>query len=219
MESFTSERRREVCIHEAAHAAIYSVASIRVARLTVAPADCTEWVEGAQMSEIECDRWGICQVASGLYGSCVSWDDDELAYVVKKIGMLQLITNGTGKLNSSRKQEIKGQICGILAGPVADMIIDTDYDALAQSDTPHSDIDKAMGLSKLLGRRHEAVYDHLITVTLSTLKTARVWDAVLRISDALERTGNLEGDELSALLPAPLVGWPPSESARKLKAA
>ena len=219
--TFTSELRRETCIHEAAHAVVHAIGGSFANEIKVAHEGSTDWVVENSNGELEHGLWGCCHIKEPPTLGCLHWDENQSAYIASsKLYAMRLRhverLNQRGAARELRRQ-LRAHICGSLAGPIAEGI-HAGQQAGQQAGTIFlesegqwgEDVTLAEGLCFLLPFRWE--FDHLATITERILRESETWRIVTRVADALELHGRLEGDELLCLLPprASERGWPPS---------
>lgn len=222
----TKERRREVCIHEAAHAVIDALGGSYVYFLAVAPEGATEWQVRGRKGELCTGLWGIC-CSSDFSTWCMQWNENEFAYEVDRRAYAKHLRDLEQQINEMRRGEgllpkkgiaaeqrriVRAHICGSMAGPAADAIVKGEgvEDALdywtADLSDPNDDLCHAEAMARLLPYRGE--YDHAVRVTSEALRRPDIWGAVLRLADELERVGHME--DVHPWLPEADRRWPPS---------
>jgi hypothetical protein len=220
----TRERRREVCIHEAAHAVIHSLGGAFVYLLAVAPEDATSWEVHDRKGGLNTGLWGICST-SDFFTPFIRWDDeheyrvDGRAYGVYLRDMERQINDlrraegkRPAKIAAEQRRIVRAHICGSMAGPVADAITRGDdvEDALdwwgVDTSDRHDDLCHAEAMARLLPFRNE--YGHAVRVTEQALRRPDIWAAVMRLADELDRVGRME--DLDPWLPPAEKNWPPS---------
>jgi hypothetical protein len=220
-DALSEQERRGVCIHEAAHAVVHAVGGGVVFGVKVAPAGATDWhawsINGKSLS----DLWGCCSTAAAPIGEFIRWDSDTLSYAADRKGYaarLQLIERHQRGSGAAQRRELRAFICGVLAGPIADEIRAGALPGIELFQESEEGTDEAIAeaMAWLLPFRNE--HDHLIAETESALREAGTWQAVMRLANALEVEGCIEGSDLDAYLPRPRRAWPPSpRGASKLR--
>ncbi len=215
----TKKVRLDVCVHEAAHAVIFALGRVGVFDVEVAPLGATEWVtEGRKGGELT-DLWGICRTSDLGWALCFNWNEAICEYDCNKdwfTKSLRLCPSRSAVKETYR--QIRADVCGILAGPIADQIrmgCDLDNLYLEPVDpVPGDDLALAQAFCRLLPFRHE--FWHLADETYRVLKEPEIQQCIARIAYALEVSGKLEGGELNSLLPHRRLNWPPSSFGKKL---
>lgn len=213
MYKLTKEHRYGMCIHEAAHAVIFSLGGAFIYRLAVAPEGCTDWVTQGRKGGVLTDLWGICSPSDTSSLFFLKWDDEKECYRADKAGFEKAYGQTNKKVLPQSRREIRAHICARLAGPIADEIHEgQDEGIYVEVETGRShDSASAYGLSLLLPWRNE--YDSLTTVTEQALRRPDVWAMVIRLARELERVGDME--EFDGFLPDAVEGWPSSPRAKK----
>lgn len=239
----TKERRFEVCIHEAAHAVIFSLNHISwVYSIEVAPEGATEWVTTGSCNNQRDDLWGICRQdeSTTIHQRLIRWDEENGDYVchVKfeqeyyKL-MLKLAREKHSIMNPKEKfsskhfkneywRNLRAFIAGTLAGGIAEDIFNNEeidaeslYYAGVWACDPTYDVTIAGALCRFLPQRHFLEeFEHLVKETERTLRRPELWDRVIKLAKALEREGKIEDEELEQYLPEPASNWPPSPGER-----
>lgn len=224
----TVERRREVCIHEAAHAVVYALGGSFVDRVAVAPAGVTEWITVGRKGAVLTDLWGVCSASDPPCLYCIQWCEEDGDYIADRGRFTNMIRTSERALVEQKaprgsrygvelRRQLRAHICASMAGPAADAIhagedVELALDWWGVELDPGEDLTRAMGMTRLLPFRHE--YDHAVRVTEEVLRRPEVWDHVLRLADELERVGDLE--DVHSFLPDRLPAWPPSPRRRPL---
>lgn len=223
----TSERRREVCIHEAAHAVIHALGGACVYLLAVAPEDATSWEVHDRKGGLNTGLWGICS-ASDWFSWHVRWSEEQGEYVTDRRGYASYLRQMEQQLNEMRQAKgrpkariaaeqrriARAHICASMAGPLADAILAGEdvEDALdwwsVDWSEQHDDLAMADAIARVLPYRNE--YHHAVQVTEEALRRPEIWAAVIRLADQLERAGRLENEAIDPFLPPADRSWPPS---------
>ena len=224
----TKERRRQVCIHEAAHAVIHALGGSFVYLLAVAPEDATSWQVHDRKGMLCTDLWGICST-SDFWTRYIQWNEEECSYEVDRRGYAEYLRDMERQVNDRRSSSgqrvlrlaaeqrriARAHVCASMAGPAADAIVAGEdvEDALdywtADLSDPNEDLCNAEAMARLLPYRSE--YDHAVRVTEEALRRPAIWAAVLRLADELERVGHME--DVRPWLPEADRHWPPSPRA------
>lgn len=211
MYQLTSEARKLVCIHEAAHAVVFALGGSSIYRLVVAPVGAADWVVEGRKGGLLTDLWGACSTSDAPLCWLLHWNDQEACYEADKAGMADLVRAVPGFAQPLRRS-IRAHICGVLAGPIAEAIIDGEgTDHLWESFTAGEDVAIALGYARFLPWRRE--YDYLMDETEKVLRRPDVWGAVIRLADVLEKQGDME--DFPGLLPTEAQCWPASPMARR----
>lgn len=243
------EHRRQLCVHLAAHAAVSNMGGAFIHMLAVAPAGVRSWTISERKTRDMGKIWGICST-SDFYCGHLYWDQDRQMYDADRKGweselayQHECLTRmddsnplaaamiaehvASGTLAKERyvvdyRRVVRAQVCGYLAGHIADGITAgmAAKDALLlydRRDTQYvgsvSDIVIAEGLAGLLPRGE---YENAVRVTEELLRRPEVWESVNRLGDELGKFGLIEGDDCEAdiadLLPRGVGDWPPALS-------
>ncbi|MBW9248046.1 MAG: hypothetical protein GJU72_02935 [Acidithiobacillus ferriphilus] len=145
------------------------------------------------------------------------WDDDNGCYVVSDDDAAAHYSQLPRQVRPARMTEIRGHCCGILAGPIADAILNCgDDDSIWLDDQDYdqkgTDLAVVNGLAKWLPYRNDLGF--LIHKTEETLRDSKIWQMVADLAQALERRGRMDDDEIYPYLPTPRKNWPGSPRAR-----
>lgn len=223
----TRERRRGVCIHEAAHAVIHALGGSFVYLLAVAPEDATSWQVETRKGNLNTDLWGVCS-GSDWWSWYVRWIDELGEYQADRKGYANHLREMERQINEHQRSEgrpagriaaeqrrvARLHVCVSMAGPAADAIVagqDVE-DALdwwgVEWHDEHDDLAVADAIARVLPYRGE--YQHAVRVTEEALRRPEIWAAVIRLADELERVGRLENEALDPFLPPADRSWPPS---------
>lgn len=221
---FTAEHRRQLCVHLAAHAAVSGIGGAWVYMLAVAQAGVRSWTIRERKSADPGGMFGIC-CTSDIYSKFLTWDDHQQKYEADRDAWereLEREHAANTRLDASRnnravgsspeidvvplpelirlrRRVVRAQVCGYLAGHIADGITAgmTATEALRLYDRRKdqyvgnaSDIVTAEGLAGLLP---PGEYEHAIRVTEEVLRRPEVWDSVNQVAEALGQYGLLEG--------------------------
>lgn len=122
--ALTAERRRRVCLHEAAHAVIFALAGATVCAVAVADVGSLE-LDYTSRRGVRYKGWlGVNDIADPdvpplmLRWGGMSYDScDETRYRACLQGM-------TPAGRAAHYRRLRGRVCGLMAGPVAEEIID-----------------------------------------------------------------------------------------------
>lgn len=214
---FALNKRRETCIHEAAHAFIYAYGGSVIYSVEVAPEGISEgdYKLIDRKGRIRNDCAGLCSISSPPTGFCLQWDNEDCRYVANKErfkSMMSGISNNRTK--SEILRQIRAHICGALAGPIAASIFHGEEpgtifpESFSVGTGKPDDVSTAEGLSLLLPSRKE--YGRLLAETERVLRTPEVWESITMLAGELARRGSLgkDVDEIP-FLPNPLKFWPP----------
>jgi hypothetical protein len=240
-----AEHRRQLCVHLAAHAAVFSLGEARVYMLAVAPAGVHSWTTSERKSQSLGKIWGLCSV-SDYYCRHIEWAPDSQRYIANRefwelkirrehesllhwhlnpepgVRVWDPFENGVlslEKFMDAHRRIVRAQVCGYLAGHIADGItagMGADeslrlYDRRDTQRVEMSDIAIAQGLADLLP---PGEYEHAVCLTEDALRRPEVWAAVKQVASQLEQLGVIENgpceDDALALLPSPGRGWPPA---------
>jgi hypothetical protein len=204
------EERRVTCVHEAGHAVLHALGGAFVYRVAVAPEGATDWTTTARKGQMMTDLWGVCESSGTLAEMFIRWVPDDLCMAADRVmfeNTLRRLDERTPGSGREARRQVRAHAVAALAGPAAEAIFKGEAPALCEGNWgPNDDVTRAEALCWLLPWRTER--DHLEALTVRTLRDPAVWALVLRLADALERTGDLE--ELREYLPAPVPNWPPS---------
>lgn len=206
----TTERRKEVCIHEAAHAVIHAIGGSYIYSLAVAPVGAQSWQYTGRKGAILTELWGCCCISDHPATMFLKWDA-EAGYMSADRNSFRAYVNQLSKaMKRELRRSFRAHACGTLAGPMADAILQGEIDAetYLESDCYHpDDISISEATTWLLPFRNE--FDYLTTVTKQALRTLEIWERVLKLADALEQAGTMEND-IDDYLPERVPNWPKS---------
>lgn len=243
----TAEHRHQFCVHLAAHAAVNSKGGAWVYMLAVAPVGVRSWTIGDRKVQSLGEIWGLCSV-SDYYCNHIEWATDSERYVANRehweweirheyenylhrhlnpepgIKVWDPFANGAPSAEefmAARRRVVRAQVCGYLAGHIADGITAGMeavealrlYDRRDTENVGPSDIAIAQGLADLLP---PGEYEHAVRLTEEALRRPEVWAAVQQAASELEQLGLIEGDPCEGHaqdhLPEREKGWPPAPS-------
>ena len=117
---------------------------------------------------------------------------------------------------TAHNRRLRGRVCGLMAGPVADEIIDMPGSDLSPDQIwpeprdicENDDITKADAYCRLL-LPYKDEYEFLMGGTVRTLREPDVLQAVMQLADALEKSGRIGfNGEAIRYLPSPRKDWP-----------
>ena len=241
-----TEHRRQLCVHLAAHAAVSEMGGAWVYMLAVPPVGVRSWT----ISERKCNSlgkiWGVCST-SDFFCDHMQWDDDSQCFVADRQAWESHLSQthenfmrvhldprpdnsvddpfsgGAPTLEeflACHRRVVRGQVCGYLAGHIADGITagmnaeealrlydrrDTQYVGF------HGDIVIAQGLADLLP---PGEYENAVQATEEVLRRPDIWKSVTKLAEELGKFGLLEGADCEAdlheLLPETISNWPPA---------
>ncbi|MFD1558837.1 hypothetical protein ACFSHT_24890 [Paraburkholderia silviterrae] len=233
---FNFESRRAVCFHEAGHAVVHALGGAQIYGLAVAPEGSELWSYEGRKGRAIIDLWGACEPSDAAFISMhLTWDDERLRYLADKAGFREFVTQlaeAPGaeaaraklsmpefkrRLRADYTRAVRLQICGLLAGPIAESIYDgREFDLWGGDgwEDPEADMAKADGLARLLHYRGELEYACMVTTVV--LRAPEIWARVIALANELERVGYMD-DAVADFLPPRLPDWPPP-FARKLQA-
>lgn len=219
--ALTKERRRQACVHEAAHAVIFALGNQCPWKVCVAPVGSVEWTHVTDRGRVQTDLWGVCAASDQpISPMLLRWDEAAWRYVFDKKTSEEIwgLIGATctahllKKTRAEERQRIRAFVLGLMAGPLADLIIGNHLtaDEITVWQEPGweitEDLTRAFGLTEALPFRSE--YDDLLNLTLRTLREPEIWAAVVRLADALEIDGVIEDGELEVFLPDARKDWP-----------
>lgn len=208
----TRARRKETCIHEAAHAVIHALGGGYTYQLAVAPEGSTvAWTYTGRKGPVLTGVWGVCETSDAPFIG-LRWDEIEGGYALDRALYAALIRGLSGQRGwvPEHRRQLRAHVCGLLAGPLADSISACDLEPYAdQEDGEGQDVTVAGALCWALpsGR---AQFDHAERVTLAALREPEIWQEVVALADALEVAGSMESDAIEPFLPERRKHWPPS---------
>jgi hypothetical protein len=219
--ALTAERRREVCVHEAAHAVVHAMGGSLVYRVAVAPEGSTAWTIQCRKGEPLADLLGVCETSDAPCGFYLRWGKEDGDYVADRARFSSMLRDvdrqmrehhagrQAGRFAAEQRRQLRAHICGCMAGPAADAIlagldVEAALDCWGVELEEGEDLTKAMGMARLLPFRNE--YDHAARVTEEALRCPDVWGRVIRLADELYRVGSM--DDVDPFLPQPTPGWP-----------
>lgn len=217
-----AECRREVCFHEAGHAIVHALGGAMIHRLAVAPEGATEWSIEGRKQGVLADLWGVCQ-ASDLNSNVtmnMRWCPEQEKYITNRKGMLdivKLIEKSMPGYKGALERELRSQMYGFLAGPIATQIYyghEVDVHDTSCMYTEGGDVAVAMAVSNFLPRQAAIEYDHAAKVVEGLLRQPDVWAKVTNLAERLEEIGDM-AEKLEDYLPEALADWPTAPPARK----
>lgn len=107
------------------------------------------------------------------------------------------------------RQNMRGEVCGLLAGEIATHILEGGEEGDIHFNRRSPDYVKAVGLCKLLPYGFKRELNFLARQTEQMLRTPRIWERVLELANLLEQHGSLDnGGQMIPFLPDPLRNWP-----------
>lgn len=218
-----AESRREVCFHEAAHAIVHALGGATIHRLAVAPVGATEWTIEGRKHGVLSDLWGVCQASDLSFHvkMNIRWSEDDEKYIANRKGaldILKLIDKSKPGIKDAMNREVRAQMCGFLAGPIATQIfLDEDVDAHDSfcRYTEGGDVAVSLAISNFLPRQAVVEFDHAAKIVEQILLTPEIWAQVSKLAERLEEVGDMNGDEVYDYLPESLDGWPLAPPAKK----
>ncbi|MBF3496276.1 hypothetical protein [Burkholderia pseudomallei] len=225
MAKLSQEHRRAICFQEAGRAVIHALGGARVYRVAIAPTGSSAWCYQPRKGGEVVDRLGICEASDvPTVTMNIHWDEGARRYVGDRDGFEWYVnlTRGValkGQLPASPRDHqeewhrlVRAHLCSRLAGPVAaNVYAERAFEmqaAMADAAFEH-DLAVADGLAQLLP---PGALEHLVRVTVETLRTPSVWGRVTALAEELECVGDM-ADQLDDYLPKPLKGWPPGAAA------
>jgi hypothetical protein len=219
----TKQRRREACVHEAAHAVIHRLGGATVYRVAVAAEGCPAWGTERERGGIPTGLWGVCSLGGpiGIAQECIKWDEDlgdSGGYLCDRRAFARILRGTEADWNrpgfsSKMRRHLRAFVCGCLAGPVVDSFLEGDDDPWLEPVVPEEDEDRTLAhaLARLLPFNRE--YDHLAQVTIEALRRPDIWQKVITLADELERVGDIE--DVDPFLPEWDRSWPPAPPRRR----
>lgn len=218
----TAQQRREVCVHEAAHAVVHALGGVWVYGLGVAPEGASDWETEDRKGYLMADLWGCCHTSDAPVWRFIQWDDEGFGgYNSDWKGyadLLRQLDKHQRGSSAAQLRELRAHICGTLAGPIADAIREGRPEGgicLGLYDSGEfDDVTKAEAFCCLLPFYEE--FHHLATETERILRVPETWQVVMHLADALEAAGTLK-EELRDFLPASRRSWPPSSPMKRRK--
>jgi hypothetical protein len=216
MPPLTKDKRRQACIHEAAHAIVAAIGGSFVYSVEVAPERSTNWIMQGRKGDGMTDLWGICRASDlGIARIALRWNADESGFRVDRkvlaAYMAALEQPGSG-VRAEVRRSIRAYVCVSLAGPIADQIANNEPVVRKKPDysTPNDDAHFAEALCLMLPYKNEL--EDLFAETENVLREH--WESVLKLADALEAEGLVETG-IENYLPARIESWPPSPRSKR----
>ncbi len=207
----TSDRRYEVCIHEAAHAVIYAYGGTFVYSVEVAPLGISDLSLTGRKGHMYKETMGLCSTSDAPFSYCLLWNIDDCTFVADKKTFRSVMKSCVGwRKRNEIKRRIRAHVCGCLAGPVADAKYrgKTSDEIYLESESVFSgtpdDVSIAEALSWFLPSWKE--FDLLTKETDRLLRMPEIWERVLKLADVLNHAGKIEED--IPFLPEPCELWP-----------
>jgi hypothetical protein len=213
--TLTRERRRAVCVHEAAHAVIHALGGAWVYRVAVAPEGATEWQTTDRKGRDMADLWGVVEMSGCPAALFIRHDEGGFLAGDRRgfNGMARMLADHKPRAPAELRRQVRAHVCGALAGPAAEQLREDPHGEPFLGDSCTDDDEGvAEALSWLLPQRGE--FDRLAALTVETLRRPDVWAAVHRLADTLERAGELDDEALSPFLPMAVPHWPPGPRRR-----
>ena len=211
MRGLTERERWDTCVHEAGHAVAFALGAVKVQRVAVAPLGAESWRTASSNGRTCSDLWGLC-VKSELVlpRQLLRWMMSEGGLHADARGYERVLGSPEGRaqvenLTPKQQREIRAQMVGLLAGPVAEQISrgeTVDLSVCRELD----DVAKAEALSWLLPSRGE--FGHAFRLAEMALRRPEVWAQVVTLAEALERAGDV-GEGIRDFLPGAEPDWPP----------
>ena len=212
MRALSRAERRATCFHEAGHAVVFALGGVAVARVAVAPEGAEAWRTPSSNGRTCSDLWGLCVKAElVLPRQLLRWLMSEGALSPDGSGYAKALESPEGQalveaLGPRQRRDIRAQLAGLLAGPVAEQISRGEGVRIV-AETAQGDIVKARALASLLGEPGE--FARLAGLTEAALREPVLWARVTALADALEAVGHVEAG-LRDYLPAADPAWPPA---------
>lgn len=212
MRALGPDERRATCFHEAGHAVVFALGGVAVSRVAVAPSGATEWRTPSSNGRTCSDLWGLCVKAElVLPRQLLRWLMSEGALSPDGSGYAKVLASPEGRalveaLGPRQRRDIRAQMAGLLAGPVAERI----FRGEAVPEAEQGDGAKARALGALLGDPGE--FAHAARLAEAALRRPELWARVGALATALEAAGHVEAG-IRDYLPAADPAWPPAPSA------
>lgn len=215
MQALSRVERRATCFHEAGHAVVFALGGVAVTRVAVAPEGATEWRTPSSNGRTCSDLWGLCVKAElVLPRQLLRWLMSEGALSPDGSGYAKVLESPEGQalveaLGPRQRRDIRAQMAGLLAGPLAERIFRGEA-AQATVEAGPGDGAKARALAALLG--DPAEFAHAARLAEAALRGPARWAQVGALAAALEAAGHVEAG-IRGFLPAADPAWPPAPSA------
>ena len=212
MQALSRAERRATCFHEAGHAVVFALGGVAVTRVAVAPEGATEWRTPSSNGRTCSDLWGLCVKAElVLPRQLLRWLMSEGALSPDGSGYAKVLESPEGQalveaLGPRQRRDIRAQMAGLLAGPVAERIFRGEAAPIAV-EAGRGDAAKAWALAALLG--DPAEFAHAARLAEATLREPVRWAQVGALAAALEAAGHVEAG-IRGFLPAADPAWPPA---------
>ena len=211
MHALTASQRRATCFHEAGHAVVFALGGVSVHGAAVAPEGAESWRVASSNGRICSDLWGLCRKAElVLPRQLLRWLMSEGGLHPDGHGHEAVLASPHGQLlrdslSAQQQREIRAQIAGLLAGPIAEQIFNGAAPHLGDR-REHADMDRAAALAALLPG--ELCLEPATRLVAEVLRQPAVWAQVTALAEELERSGEIECG-ITAFLPAAVASWPP----------
>lgn len=211
MHALTASQRRATCFHEAGHAVVFALGGVGVYGAAVAPEGAASWRVASSNGRTCSDLWGLCRKAElVLPRQLLRWLMSEGGLHPDGRGHEAILASPHGQilrdgLGEQQQYEIRAQIAGLLAGPVAEQVFQGLTPCLGDR-SEHVDVDRAMALAALLPGT--PALEPAVQLVAEALCRPAVWAQVTALAEELERSGELDR-RITTFLPAAAVGWPP----------
>ena len=209
------DERRATCFHEAGHAVVFALGGVAVTRVAVAPEGATEWRTPSSNGRSCSDLWGLCVKAElVLPRQLLRWLMSEGALQPDGSGYAAALATPEGQalveaLGPRQRRDIRAQMAGLLAGPLAERIFCGDAAPIGP-ETGQGDCDKARALTALLG--DPAEFAQVQRLAEAALREPARWAQVGALAAALEAAGHVEAG-IRGFLSAADPAWPPAPPA------
>jgi len=161
------------------------------------------------------DLWGLCVKAElVLPRQLLRWLMSEGALSPDGSGYAAALATPEGRalveaLGPRQRRDVRAQMAGLLAGPLAERIFRGEAPPIAPEAGP-GDGARACALAALLG--DPAEFAHAARLAEAALREPARWAQVAALAAALEAAGHVEAG-IRAFLPAADPAWPPAPPA------
>lgn len=213
--------RREVCVHEAAHAVMGALGGTTFCyALAVAPEGAEDWSYTNRKGWTTSGIWGNHEGSDPPFPwPLMRWNEEEGGFDGSHArgALRDLMGNLKPHHRRGYYRSLRAHLCFCLAGNIAEALYRNEEPDLDGEWGTADDIAQAEATSWLLPFRWLKELDHGVSVTTAALR--EYWPLVTALADVLEAKGVLNDEEVAPYLPQRLKDWPPPPPRPKAKKA
>lgn len=215
----TDDRRRELCIHQAAHAVIHALGGNRPSRVALPPSGGVLGALGACGVRVVEGVW-LEHPTWEIVSRCLRWDGRWRTYAADRRRFAQDLRGIEHQAAADHRRMARSFICGYLAGPIAEAIL-TGQDVHEVTDEgridihdPIDDLCVADAIARVLPFHEE--FSTAVQATEDALRRPAIWAMVQTLAEQLDRVGDIE--DLDGWLPRRDRRWPRSPRSSAVRA-